>query len=190
VNLDGFPSFTLPAGTPLHRIHRASTSPWWFSSDGSGRFDPVSVEGLGTCYLAEAELGAWVEVFRTALVIAESDVHNRRLCSPALPRDLTLADATNRAALAFGITASLSAGEDYGPSHLFAAAASAHGFAGIRYLVRHDPAQRLVGTALFGPSGAAVGDDPAWPAERRSEISDELVEAAAEAFGYKVVPTP
>jgi hypothetical protein len=190
VTLDGFPTFTVPSGTALHRIHRAKNLPWWFSSDGSGRFDPVGVPGLGACHLAERDLGAWVEVFRTALVIAEGDVRDRRLCSPALSRDLTLADATSRSALAFGVTASLGAGEDYRPGHEFAAAAAHEGFAGVRYFVRHDPSQNLVGVALFGPAGAAAANDADWPAKPDIAISQELIDAAADAFGYRVVPTP
>ena len=190
MKLDGFPSFTIPSGTRLYRIHRANNPPWWFSSDGSGRFDPVGVPGLGACYLAEQELGAWVEVFRTAAVIAESDVHSRRLCSPALSHDVTLADATSRMALGFGVTASLGAGQNYEPSHEFAAAAADEGFAGVRYLLRHDPSQSLIGVALFGPAGAAALDDAAWPAQPDVEIPLELVEAAADAFGYRVVPSP
>jgi RES domain-containing protein len=190
VRLDGFPPFRVPAGTTLHRIHRAKNAPWWFSSNGSGRFDPVDVPGLGACYLAERELGAWVEVFRTAVVIAESDVHGRRLCSPALSHDVTLADATSRTALGFGVTASLGAGQNYKPSHEFAAAAANEGFAGVRYLLRHDPSQSLIGVALFGPAGAAARNDAAWPAVPDVEISQELIEAAADAFGYRVVPPP
>jgi hypothetical protein len=190
VNLDGFPPFTVTSGTELHRIHRAKNAPWWFSSDGSGRFDPVDVPGLGACYMAERDLGAWVEVFRSALVIAERDARARRLCSPALMRDVILADVTTRGALGFGITASLGAGEDYGASQEFAAAAADEGFGGIRYFVRHDPSQSLVGVALFGPAGAAARHDREWPAEPDIEIPQELIEAAADAFGYRVVPAP
>jgi hypothetical protein len=34
-----FPSLTLPAGKLIYRIHRDGPSPWWFSHDGSQRFD-------------------------------------------------------------------------------------------------------------------------------------------------------
>ena len=35
------------------------------------------------------------------------------------------------------------------------------GFAGVRYLIRHDPAQKLLGIALF--SNAGVGESDDWP---------------------------
>jgi hypothetical protein len=190
VNLGGFPPFTITPATALHRIHRTTRQPWWFSSDGSGRFDPVGVPDLGSCYLAEGELGAWVEVFRTALVIAEADIVDRRICSPVLSREFILADATHRDALGFGVTASLGAGEDYGPSHEFAAAAAAAGYAGVRYFVRDDPSQSLTGIALFGPAGAAELTDPQWHSQPDVAIPGTLIDDAADAFGYRVVPTP
>jgi hypothetical protein len=190
MNVDGFPPFTITPGTALYRIHRASREPWWFSSDGSGRFDPVDFPDMGSCYFAEEQLGAWIEVFRTALVIADTDVATRRLFSPVFSRELVLADVTHREALRFGVTASLGAGEDYGPSQTFAAAAAAAGFSGVRYLVRHDPSQRLTGIALFGPDGAAELDDLQWPSQPDLEIPEELVLEAASAFGYRVVPAP
>jgi hypothetical protein len=180
VTLDGFPRRTLRGDRVLHRIHRRPA--WWFSSDGSGRFDPVGT-GVGACSWAERPLGAWIEVFRKQMLLSQADVDNRRLCSVALGRDLRLADLTSRRALAFGVTASLGAGEDYGASQAFAVEAVQSGFDGIRYLVRHDPAQRLYGVALFGEEGE-------WPEGDDREIPDELIAEARAAFGYRVLPPP
>ena len=80
----------------------------------------------------------------------------RALFSVALGRDLRLADLTSRRALEHGLTATVSASDDYGPSQRFAASALESGFAGVRYLVRHDPAQKLYGVALFAPAGVPV----------------------------------
>ncbi len=88
------------------RIHRATLGPWWFSSDGSGRFDPTGGH-QGACHLAEQPLGAWIEVFREQMLLAEEEVHARSLLSVALGRDLRLADLTSRRALAIGVTASV-----------------------------------------------------------------------------------
>ena len=52
------------------------------------------------------------------------------------------------------MTATLGAGDDYAPSQAFAADALRAGWDGVRYLLRHDPRQRLYGLALFGPAGA------------------------------------
>jgi hypothetical protein len=189
VNLRGFPRRTLRADRPLYRIHRADHDPWWFSNDGSGRFDPVGSDD-GACYLAEDPLASWLEVFRTPLLISEKDVRARTLLCAPLGRDLKLADLTSRRALAFNVTASLGADEDYTASQAFALDALQAGYDGVRYLVRHDPAQRLRGVALFGPAGAPDRDDPAWPAEPDEPIPPDLVEWARRSFGYKVLPAP
>lgn len=185
MNLAGFPRRTLRGDRALFRVHRAARGPWWFSSDGSGRFDPVGSD-QGACYLAEKPLGAWVEVFRKAMLIAEDDVRARRLFTVALGRELKLADLTSRRALSFGVTAAVGAGESYAPSQRFAADAIAAGFDGVRYLVRHDPAQKLYGVALFGPAGAPDG----WPQGDDAPLPDELVAEAARLFGYRVLPSP
>jgi hypothetical protein len=167
-------------------MHRVEHSPWWFSSDGSGRFDPVGT-GAGGCYFAERPLGSWVEVFRKQMLIPEAEVEARCLFTVATGRDLKLADVASRRALSFGVTAAVGADERYGESQRFAIAAVEAGVDGVRYLVRHDPAQKLYGIALF----AAAGDGgPAWPAGSSVAIPDELVAEAARLFRYRVLPTP
>ena len=183
-----FPQRTLRADRIIHRIHRTDRGCWWFSSDGSGRFDPIGT-GMGACYLAERPLGAWIEVFRKRILIAESELAGRSLTSVALGRPIRLADLTSRGALRFGVTATIGGGSDYGPSHAFAARAVADGFAGVRYLARHEPAQDLYGVALFAPAGAPEPGDPDWP-EGPGPIPDALVDEARRRFGYRVLPTP
>lgn len=185
MTLEGFPRRTLRGDRTLHRIHRTARGPWWCSSDGSGRFDPVGT-GLGACYLAERPLGAWVEVFRMRMLLAEADVLQRSLLSVQLGRDLRLADLTSRRALGFGVTASR-ADERYDASHGFAVRAVQAGFDGVRYLMRHDPAQRLYGIALLAPTGAP---DPATPVHRDGPIPDTLVAEAVKRLGYRVLPGP
>jgi hypothetical protein len=184
----GFPRRTLRGDREIYRVHRADHGPWWFSSDGSGRFDPADT-GMGACYLAERPLGAWVEVFRKAMVIAEPDFRGRALLSVCLGRDLKLADLTSRRALRFGVTASLGTNEDYSDSQAFAADAIAAGFDGVRYLVRHDPAQALHGIALFAEAGAAT-DPGLWPSGDDGEIPNALVTEAERVFHYRVLPFP
>jgi len=142
---------------------------------------------MGACYLAERPLGAWVEVFRKAMVLAEGEVAARSLFSVELGRELRLADLTSRRALGFGVTASLGAGEDYAKSQALAADAIDAGFDGIRYLVRHHPAQRLFGIALFGAPGAT---DPQWPSGIDVELPDALIAEARRSFGYRLLPRP
>jgi hypothetical protein len=84
VNLTGFPRRTVRAGAPAYRIHRAGRGGWWFSSDGSGRFDPVGT-GQGACHLAEKPLGAWVEVLRRRMLL-EEEIGHRLLLAVTLGR--------------------------------------------------------------------------------------------------------
>jgi hypothetical protein len=171
------------------RIHRKGRSPWWFSNDGSGRFDPVGVAHMGACYLAADELGAFVEAFRTPTTIAEDDIEARRLSVVELGRELTLADLCSRRALRYNVTAELGAAGDYGASHQFAVEALEAGFDGVRWWVRHDPAQTLVGVALFGPAGEP-GASRRWPVPTPVELGARLLRRARHHFGYQVVPRP
>lgn len=189
MELAGFPARTLRADRPLHRIHRASNAPWWFSGEGGGRFDPVGT-GCGACYLALRPLGAWVEVFRKTMTLAEGELRARALWTGSAGRDLRLADLLARRALRFGVTASLGADERYEASQAFAAAALAAGFDGVRYLLRHDPAQRLVGVALFAAAGAPDPQHRSWPAGNDAAIDRKLIGEAERAFRYRVLPAP
>lgn len=180
-----FPLRTLRGDRTVYRIHQAAFSPWWFSEDGSGRFDPVGT-GHGACYVADSELGAWVEVFRRQMAWVEGDVDRRRILSVKLGRDLKLADITSRRALQFGVTAQLGAGSDLAQSQAVAAAVLADGFDGIRYLVRHDPAQNLVGYAIFDEAGQSTN----WPAVPSGPLSTDLRADAARLYGYRILPRP
>jgi len=189
VTLRGFPRRTLRGDRAIHRIHKAVRAPWWFSDDGSGRFDPVGTEH-GACYFAERPIGAWIEVFRKRMLLAEEEVTARALFTVQLGRDLRLADVTSRRALQHEVTASVGAGENDDVSRQFASHALAAGFDGVRYLVRHDPAQKLYGFALFGPAGAPDEHDSLWPAGTGISIPGALVNEALRGFRYRVLPTP
>ncbi len=190
MTLKRFPLRTLRGDAEIHRIHNADRGCWWFSADGSGRFDPLRT-GKGACYFAERPLGAWVEVFRKQMLLAEGEVLGRVLFSARLGCDLRLADLASRRALRFGVTASLGADEDYGPSQAFAVQTLEAGFAGIRYLVRHGPAQKLYGVALFGePGSTASVVGPQGSSGAEGSISEELIEEAQRLFGYRILPTP
>ena len=189
MNLTGFPRRTLREDQALHRIPGAARGPWWFSADGSGRFDPRGT-GYGACYLAERPMGAWIEVFRKRLLLPEDEVTARVLLSVRLRRAVRLADVTSRRAPGYGATVSLGSGESYDASQRFATDAIAAGYEGVRYFVRHDPAQKLYGYALFAPAGAPEPDDPLWPAGDDGPIPRELIEEAARLSGYRVLPAP
>jgi hypothetical protein len=183
LDLGGFPIHVIKPSTPLFRIHRRRLNPWWYSRDGSGRFDLVSFGDHGTCYLAEREIGSFVETFRDTVPIAMLAIEERRTSEFFFPNELTVADCTSRAARGFGITAELHSGRDYSRPQAWATALALEGFDGIRYFVSHDPAQDLVGIALFGSAGDV-------PTESRPRDIDRGVLAAAELeFGLRALPT-
>ena len=186
MTLARFPRRTLRGDAELYRIHRRDRGPWWFSSDGAGRFNPIGT-GLGACYLAARPLGAWVEVFRRQMQLSERAVGDRALFTVTLGTDLRLADLTSRRGIQFGVTASIGADEDYTGSQEFGARA-VEACAGIRYFVRHDPAQKLYGIALFAEPADSAGPAEAIGAD--APIPPEMVDEVQARFGYRIVPTP
>jgi hypothetical protein len=152
-DLAAFPEHVVVPGSPLFRVHRATRRPWWFSADGTGRFDLAPPRG--TCHLASEPVGAFLEVFRDVLRIDPRDVEARRMSRLELPRPLRLADCTAARSRGFGVTGAIHSTPDYATSHAWAAAFANAGFDGVRYRVSHDPSQRLGGYALFGEAGVA-----------------------------------
>jgi RES domain len=117
--------------------------------------------------------------------VSERDVARRVLSTLSVPQDVGLADCTESSALAFGVTAAIHSSESYERTQEWAAAFAGAGFGGIRYLVSHDPAQRLVGVALFGPADAQDG-----PVADTGPIESDVITSARERFGILVLPTP
>ncbi|MGB2954228.1 MAG: RES family NAD+ phosphorylase [Gaiellaceae bacterium] len=183
-DLSGFPAFDLGRRQILYRIHRNDVGAWWFSTDGSGRFDLVDGE-RGTCYLALSPVGAFIEVFRTVTVIPEAEVDARSLSSLVAPKRTMLADCTVAPARRVRITGAIHTQPDYELPQAWATGFAAAGFGGIRYRVSHDPAQRELGVALFGPAG-----DQPFPVKRTEAITAEVIEEARRRFGLVVAPTP
>lgn len=182
-DLSRFPAFGVDRRRSLYRIHRTDAGPWWFSGDGSGRFDLT--DGRGSCYLAVTPVGAFIEVFRVATVIPEAEVEARWLSSLVPPARTRLADCTISAARKFGITGAIHTQPDYTVPQAWAEAFAAAGFGGIRYRVSHDPAQRELGVVLFGDAG-----EQSLPVRRTEPIPASVIEAARQRFGLIVAPTP
>ncbi len=182
-DLSGFPTLQL-IGARLYRIHRAGRSPWWFSGDGTGRFDLPAGGGRGTCYLAEEPAGCFLEVFRSWTLVPEAEVAVRRISRLPVAEAL-LADCTAPGSRAYGLTAEIHSTPDYAATRRWATAFAAAGFDGVRYFLRHDPAQRLAGLALFGPAGA-----PSWTAVPPEPIGSALLAEVEHRFGVRVLPTP
>lgn len=154
-------------------------SPWWFSSDGSGRFDLPAPHG--TCYLAEDPVAALLEVTRGLTVLSEDFLAARRLFTTSLTTELRLADLTAPRAYSFGVTGELSATFDYDKPQAWAGGLHTAGFEGIGYHIRHDPRSSFGAVALFGRAGRLRR-----PAPHSSQaVSADLLLGAA-AFGIRV----
>lgn len=176
-SLPGFPRAPVPAS--LARVGRRGKGPWWFSSNGSGRFDLRKPEG--TCYLATDAFAALREATRAGPVtpawVAERVLH---VLQP--PDQAAQLAATTRAAAArFGLTKELVTILPYDLPQRWAAAFRRHGLAGVRHELRHDPRARPSGVSLFGPA-----DDARWPAPPPRPITEADVRAA----GVPVLPVP
>jgi hypothetical protein len=183
-DLVGFPRRDLDTAQILYRVHRSDRSPWWFSDDGSGRFD-LSVEGMGTCYLAERPVGACIEVFRAETVIPEQEVKARSLARLRAPAPTRLADCTASTARGFGVTAAIHSQPEYEWTLAWSQAFREGGFGGILYRLSHDPSGSELGVALFGSAG-----EQDLPIENTGAIPDDILDEARTRFGLLVLPTP
>ena len=190
IDVGRLPHRVLRAGTKLYRIHRRAHGAWYFDGSGAGRFDPSGTPGRGACYWAEDPLGAWVEVFRTRMILTQDDIEARRLSVLTLNDGLRISDLTSRQALAAGVTTALTSGADYGPAHELADAVQGIE-AGLCWRLRHDLEQQLIGIALFGDEGVPRRSARRLlPRSRSTAIPTKLVDEARHVFGYEVLTTP
>jgi hypothetical protein len=168
-SLAGFP--VSPPPPALVRVCRRANTTWWFSSDGSGRFDLGPPEG--TCYLATDAFAAIREASRAGPV-TPGWVADRDLCHVTAP-DLKarLASVTRAKAATYDLTTELVTATPYDLPRRWAAAFRGAGFGGIRHELRHDPRAKPSGVSLFGAAG-----DPGWLPAKRESITRANVEAA------------
>lgn len=181
--LGGFPARDLDPAQTLYRVHRCERSAWWFSNDGSGRFDLLGGKS-GTCYSAERPVGAFIEVFRRETHIPEAEVAARCLAELHAPASVQVADCTAPEARGFGVTAAIHSQPEYDLTREWAQAFVDAGFGGIRYLLSHDPSASEVGIALFGGTGEVP-----WQFET-GPVPPEVIQEARRRFAVLVLPTP
>ena len=168
-SLTGFPAVRPPAR--LVRACRRANTTWWFSSDGSGRFDLEPPEG--TCYFATDAFAALREASRGGPVTPEWARHRElRTVAPPDP-EARLAATTRARAAGFGVTTELVTIIPYGLPRRWATAFRRSGFDGIRHQTRHDPRARPSGVSLFGAAG-----DPGWPSGARQEVTRKALRLA------------
>jgi RES domain len=180
--LAAFPVWHVHAGTVLCRVTSSSLGPWWFSSDAHGRFDLPKPRG--TCYLADDEVGALLEVLGPVVIVSPAWARRLSLWHLGLPDQCSAADTTVRAARGFGVTAELASITPYDLPQRWAAAFAASGHQGVRYRVRHDPGGTRA-LALFGVAG-----ERRWPRGRRQDIGPSLLARLASEAGVRVAPLP
>jgi RES domain len=168
---------------PLWRIHAADVAHWFFDVGPDGRFNLAE---SGTCYLAEAPIGAFVEKFGRILrpggVIPEPLVDVQRL-SRLRPPKAEVVDLTDPTVLGLvGLTAEIHSASDYNLTQGWALAFQEAGYAGIRYKARHDPRGQLISIALFG-----AGKPPRSTA-KTATIPVDLIHEASGTFAITVLP--
>lgn len=149
-DLTDFPSISLSG--LWFRAHSVNHSVWWFSSDGSGRFDLT--EPQGTCYLG------------SSVGVAVRERLGRRLSAGPVPAAVAdqmlvsrvrlrarVADSTDRAAERFGVTRELGTITPYDLPQRWAVALHQSNHRGLRYWPRFALAPDDLAVALFGKAG-------------------------------------
>ena len=152
-----------------------------------GRFDLVAPQG--TCYLADTRLGAWVEVFRGARMVDARDARARSLLRTRAPRRVTLADLTDRSAIADGIGLDAHAGDDRESTWAIADRLAAD-FRGVQTWTRHDPSARSRTVSLFDLAGVHPPFGWAWRQDVGRPIDDAVLLAELAACGLGVGSVP
>lgn len=190
VSIERLPTAILTASKQLYRIHRKVNSPWFFDNSPYGRFNPVGRETMGACYWAEEPLGAWVESFRTRMLLTCDDITTRCLTVATLRKDLVVCDLTHRKALRGGVTLALTCGDDYSSAQALADKLCGR-VDGVRWRARHDLSGEFSVVALFGRATTpSTNARRTWPKTKTFAIRAELVAEAQENFGYEVLFEP
>ena len=185
-SLAGFPGRALESGTMLFRAHLAERAPWWFGSDGGGRFDLRAPQG--TCYTALDAESAVRErlgpVLGSRAALPETTLADVVVSRLPLPERRRAADLQSRGAARFGVTRELESMVPYVVPQAWARAFAEVGFEAVSYGPRFTPGE-CTAVAVFGPEGLASWEgDPspvpaqqispdlrAWPTPRRADLS-------------------
>jgi hypothetical protein len=152
-DLTGFP--TVDATGEWYRAHTAGLGPWWFSHDGSGRFDLEPP--YGTCYLASGVDVAVRERLGETLVggrMISAEAADKMVVSRLeVDDDDPMADTTRQEATRYGVTRELGTTTPYDLPRRWAAALHAHGMGGLRYWPRFSLDGTTQALALFDRAG-------------------------------------
>ena len=169
----------------LYRAHQANASPWWFSGDGSGRFDLRPPRG--TCYLAsDAEAAVrerWGEELLALGFVSSTLAEGTEVSRLRVPKGGQVADLCGGDAAGFGVTREISTTGRYDITQAWANALGPQGIGllGVRYQPRLSTAFRSWALGLFGEAGTA-----AWAGDPQPLGGVDL----AERLGIEVASIP
>jgi hypothetical protein len=183
-NLSAFPRSRLLHGNLLYRAHGAGRSPWWFSSNLSGRFDLIQPNG--TCYLATDVISALRERFGHELVrqgvVTFNAAAGTEVSKLHVPSTRYLAKTCSPDAANFGMTREIGTCATYKIPQAWAKAFFATGkHSGIRYQSRFSTGAACNAVALFDLAG-----QQGWPTDPHP---DQGVKACTD-VGIKVLHPP
>jgi hypothetical protein len=155
-DLSRFPRSRLLPSALLYRAHTVGRSPWWFSSNLSGRFDLIQPNG--TCYAATDVAAALRERFGHDLVrqgvVTFQTAARTQVSTVRVPAQRWLANTCSSAAANFGMTREIGTCPSYGIPQAWAAALLAGGkHSGIRYQARFSTGAVPNAAALFDDAG-------------------------------------
>lgn len=157
-DLSTFPARLVQAGTRWRKGHRKKHEPWFFASDGHGRFNLS--EPMGTCYLASSDDVAARESIGPDLarsgVVAATFLSGRVVSSLTLPETIVAAHVSSNEAFPLAGTVELCSMDTYEVSRQWAQELHESGFEGIWYHPRFSPDADARALAVFGPAGAAT----------------------------------
>jgi hypothetical protein len=163
-SLAGFPTWTVRRDRNLYRAHRAKRGPWWFSSDGSGRFDLADPHG--TCYVASDVEAAvrerWGETLLAFGFVTRALAESTEISRLRVPHSARVGDLCSGDAATFGVSREINTTGQYDVTQAWAAALGPMGenLSGVRYQPRFSTDIRRWAIGLFGEAGPK-----AWPTD-------------------------
>jgi hypothetical protein len=165
-DLSTFPRSRVLRRDLFYRAHSVGRSPWWFSSDLSGRFDLLKPNG--TCYLATDVISALRERFGHDLVrqgvVTFKAAAGTQVSTLQVPSTRYLAKTCSPDAATFGMTGEIGTCPSYKMPQAWAKAFFDGGkHSGIRYQSRFSTGAACNALALFdvaGQQGWAIDPSP------------------------------
>ncbi|MFP3396220.1 RES family NAD+ phosphorylase [Brevibacterium sp. H602] len=159
-DLSTFPSRPVDAGTRWRRGHWQKYEPWYFASDGKGRFNLAAP--FGTCYLASSDDVAAREAIGPDIarsgVVASTFLEGRVVSSLTLAESIQAAHVSSDEAFPFGVTSELCSMAKFQVPRQWAHSLHEFGFEGIWYHPRFSPGADARAIAVFGPAGVETGE--------------------------------